>query len=390
MLGVALAVQLGSSAVHQGLPALAPLIQAEWSLSRAEFGVLAGAYNVGMLLTSLAAGQLVDRVGERPLIVAGPLGVAGATLLAALSPAPQPLWLSLVLAGCFLSTCGPSGGKAVLLWFPRHIRGLAMGLRQTGVPLAGVIAAPTLPLLAAALGWRGALGTMAVLSATVAAVAWLLYRDPPSREAAPAHHRTGLRAVPEMTRDRSLMATTALGPILVAGQWTLLPYLGLYLYERLGWPLEVAAGYLALAQAGGFVGRIGWGAVSDLLWHGRRKPALALVCPVGAGCAVALATLPVDAPAVLVGLVAVVMGAAVIGWNGLFGAYVAEQAGAHRAGTALGLATTVVFLGAVVCPPLFGWIVDRAGSYQPAWLLLAGLLVAGLGLFPFMREAPRS
>jgi sugar phosphate permease len=191
-------------------------------------------------------------------------------------------------------------------------------------------------------------------------------------------------------RSRTSSGTAALGPILVAGQWTLVPYLGLYLYERLGWPLEVAAGYLALAQVGGFVGRIGWGTVSDLLWHGRRKPALALICPVGAACAVALAILPVGAPAALVGLVAVVMGAAVIGWNGLFVAYVAEQAGAHRAGTALGLTTSVVFLGAVLYPPLFGWIVDRAGSYQPAWLLLAGLLVAGLGLFPFMREATRS
>src|SRR5262249_59986496 len=111
--------------------------------------------------------------------------VAGATVLAALSPAPQPLWLSLVLAGCFLSTCGPSGGKAVLLWFPRRIRGLAMGIRQTGVPLAGVFAAPALPLLAAALGWRGALGIMAALSAAGAALAWLLYPRPPPRAAPP-------------------------------------------------------------------------------------------------------------------------------------------------------------------------------------------------------------
>ena len=64
-----------------------------------------------------------------------------------------------------------------------------------------------------------------------------------------------------------------LGPLLVAGQWTVVPYLGLYLYERFGWPVTEAAAYLALAQVGGVVGRIGWGLASDVVWGGRRKPA---------------------------------------------------------------------------------------------------------------------
>ena len=71
MLGAATASQMGCSLVHQGMPALAPQIQAEWALSRGELGMVVAAVNVGVLLSSIASGDLVDRVGERPLLVVG-------------------------------------------------------------------------------------------------------------------------------------------------------------------------------------------------------------------------------------------------------------------------------------------------------------------------------
>jgi sugar phosphate permease len=301
------------------------------------------------------------------------------------------LTLALAGAGVAMGTCAPSGGKAMLVWFPPRVRGLAMGLRQTSIPIAGVLAAATLPAIALALGWRGALGIAALISGLSALLVAVGYHDPPDRSSVVPHHeRAGLAAFPALIRDRSLVASTMLGPILVAGQWTVVPYLGLYLYERFGWSVTEAAAYLALAQVGGVVGRIGWGVASDPIWHGRRKPALALIPPVGALGALGLAALSHDTPAWLVGALAVVMGATVIGWNGLLLAYIAEQAGPHRAGTAIGLSVSIVFLGAVVYPPLFGWLVDRAGSYQPAWLILAVLLLSSLALFPCMREVARA
>ena len=230
----------------------------------------------------------------------------------------------------------------------------------------------------------------AVACGLSAALVWYVYRDPPTRgPAALPHERPGWAAYPSLLRDRSMAATIAFGPIMVAGQWTVVPYLALYLYERYDWPLPVAAGYLALAQVGGVVGRIGWGLASDLVWHGRRKPALMLLPPLGALGALGLAWLPTEAAPLYVGALALFMGATVIGWNGLLLAYVAEQAGPHRAGTAIGLAVSIIFGGAVVVPPAFGWLVDRAGSYQPAWLALAAVLLASLTLFPRMREVPR-
>ncbi len=389
MLATAVAAQLGCSLIHQGMPALAPLIQAEWALSRGELGMIVAAINVGVFLASTVSGDLVDRVGERPLLVVGPLGVAAGALLASLASSPLLVTALLVAVGVFVSTSGPAGGKAMLVWFAPRIRGFAMGLRQTSVPLAGVVAAATLPALAAGLGWRGALQVAALASGLAALLPWLIYRDPPDPATTTVRERSGLQAIPALLRDRSLLATILLGPLLVAGHWTLVAYLGLYLYERYDLPVAVAAGYLALAQVGGVVGRIAWGVASDVVWDGRRKPVLILIPPLGALLVVLLAALPADASPPLIGALAIVLGATLIGWNALIMTFQAEQAGPARAGTTLGLGIATIFLGAVLVPPAFGALVDRLGSYQPAWLLLALVLLSALALFPFMHERAR-
>jgi predicted MFS family arabinose efflux permease len=264
-----------------------------------------------------------------------------------------------------------------------------MGLRQTAVPLAGALAAASLPLIAAPWGWRAALVAGGVVGLGTALIAILWYRDAPMRGDDVRRQPVGWEAIPQLLGDRSVLATLLLGPILVAGQWSVVTYLGLYLYEQFAWPVAVAAAYLALAHAGGVVGRLALGVLSDTLAGGRRKPILALVPPAGALGTLALALMPTTVPAVFVALLALLLGATVIGWNGLQLTYLAEQAGPHRAGTVLGLNLTLIFASGVLVPPLFGALVDRLGSYQPVWLALAAILLAGLALFPFMRETPR-
>ncbi|HLI26154.1 MAG TPA: MFS transporter [Chloroflexota bacterium] len=386
MLGVAILAQVGCSFLHQGLPSLAPLFQAEWALSRGELGGVLAAINVGVLLASVAAGQLVDRVGERWPMVLAPGGVAALAVLASLSPTPWLLALALATAGAFVALSGTAGGKATLLWFPARVRGLAMSLRQTGVSIGGVSSALLLPLCASAFGWRGALLAAAAVGGLAALTVLALYRDPPTSTGAAARAAPGWQTISALLHDRSLVATFVLGPLLVAGQWTVLPYLVLFLYERFGWGVSEAARYLALAQIGAIGGRIAWGLASDVFWRGRRKPALGLLVPASALGTLALAILPPWTPALAVALLAGWLGATVIGWNGVLFVYTAEQAGPQRAGTALGLLGTSVFTSAVLVPPLFGWLVDRLGSYTPAWLLLSGVLLAGLALFPFLRE----
>src|SRR5215831_7136877 len=50
---------------RQTLSVLAPLLRDQWKWSNAQYGYIAIAFNLGMMLGQIPAGQLMDRVGTR-------------------------------------------------------------------------------------------------------------------------------------------------------------------------------------------------------------------------------------------------------------------------------------------------------------------------------------
>jgi MFS family permease len=97
-------------------------------------------------------------------------------------------------------------------------------------------------------------------------------------------------------------------------------------------------------------------------------------------------------PLPLVWLLAPVAGAGAFGWVGLYFALVAEIGGARHAGLLTGVAVASAWSGILVGPPLFGLIVEAAGSYGPAWLFVAivavGVAVAVARLEPLVQREP--
>ena len=53
----------------------------------------------------------------------------------------------LLLMGMFYSVSQPGGSKVILKWFPKENRGLAMGIRQAGIPIGGALAGVLIPFL---------------------------------------------------------------------------------------------------------------------------------------------------------------------------------------------------------------------------------------------------
>ena len=50
----------------------------------------------------------------------------------------------LLFVGIWYGGEQPGGSKAIVKWFPPQRRGLAMGIRQTGIPIGGALASSTL------------------------------------------------------------------------------------------------------------------------------------------------------------------------------------------------------------------------------------------------------
>lgn len=387
-LGAALLVQICISTVVLGLPALVPFIQADLGLSHGQVGAFASAINLGTMLTLPLAGLAVDRFGERAVLVAGGIAVG---FLAMSVGIPRGFWLPLlllVLVGVGAATPTPAGSKAIMGWFPLRQRAMAMGIRQTGIPVGGALAALMLPPLAIVWGWRSSLllaGILAIGAALVVRVAYRAAEGPEPAPGAPPERAAGARGG---LMNRSILFVSLSGAVLGLAQFCLLTYLVLYLRDRWGVPVAVGEMLLLLSNLGGGAGRIGWGIVSDRWFHGSRKHALLLVTLLAAAMSFTLSALPPGSPLVLVAVAAFLFGGTGLGWNGLYVTLVSELSEPGRHGATLGNSMLITYLGIVGAPPLFGLLIDRTHSYQLAWLLLAAVLVfSGLLLLPVREPA---
>jgi len=181
ILGAGLFAQTSFAAVSVGLAALAPALRSHYRLSLGETGVVLGAVGIGMLPTLLPWGLLADRFSERSVIALGLGGGGVAVGAAGTTHSFSALVGLLIVAGALGASVNAASGRAVMWWFGAHERGLALGIRQTAIPIGGAAAAAGLPWLASAGGTRLAffvLGSGCVAGALVAAA---LMRGAPSR-----------------------------------------------------------------------------------------------------------------------------------------------------------------------------------------------------------------
>jgi MFS family permease len=153
VLAVAVVAQVGYSVLEQGIPLLTGFIQTDLGISAFRAGLAVSSFLLGKIFGSYAAGVAADRVGERRVLVAGGLATAALVVASMLLPVPW-LFLLLALAGLASAAATPAGGRLVLLAFPANRRGLVLGIRQTAIPVGGLIAAAVLPWVAHVHGWR--------------------------------------------------------------------------------------------------------------------------------------------------------------------------------------------------------------------------------------------
>jgi MFS family permease len=382
LLGLATLVQMGVSVVDQGLPTLNGFIKAELGVSAAVAGLAVSSFAFGKIFGSYVAGLAADRLGERRVIVAGALTVGTLTLVAAATP-DSLIFLVLFVAGLAASTSTPAGGRLVLMAFPRERHGLALSLRQCGIPAGGLVAAALLPWLAHLWSWRWSL---AVAGAITLATALPLLVHPVEQDDE-MEARAGTGSV-SPARDRNIRLLTIWGCLVVTGQYTILAFLALDLHQRAGLSLVSASLLVSLANATGIVGRITWGALSDRALSRGRKPLLLALNVSGLTAAVLLFATPHRAPVWVFVALAALAGFALIGYQGLWITLLAEMAGPRRVGAATGFAVTFTQMAISLTPPVFGLIADVAGTYRAVWGALVCLLLLALIPASLMRERP--
>lgn len=367
-----LGIALVALNLRPALASVGPLvvdIRAATGLSNPAIGLLTTLPLLAFGFLSAFTSVLSRRVGmERALAIGLVLIAAGTALRAA--PAVAALYAGTIVLGVGVALGNVLLPALAKRHFPSRSGGIT-SLYSSMMGLGATAAAGLSVPLAAALGWRGALGIW-VVPVLIALAAW----------------------VPQILRRpvqgavRRGLGLGALGRSPLA--WQIALFMGLQsltFYVVLAWLPDLlqsrgmteaaAGGLLALSQATGVAGT----AIVPV-WAGQVRDQRGIVWGLTLLEAVAWAGLLIPGlglESVWVGLLGFILG-------GTFGLaltfLVLRSADAESAGELSGMAQSVGYLVAAAGPPIFGWLRDVSGGWTiPLWFLvavLAGKLAAGL------------
>jgi sugar phosphate permease len=372
ILGAGVVGQAAASAVGLGLPAIAPEIRHGYGLTLTEVGVVLAALNFGLILTLLLWGIVADRVGERAVLATGLTGCAASLVVAGHTSSFAGLVVALAVAGAFAGGTQSASGRAVMSWFGPEERGLALGIRQTAVPLGGAIAAGVLPALTH-ISLRSAFYGLAIGCFAAAAVGAALLRAEPGDE---------LGGVARPLHDPRIWLLCVASTFYVLTQISLLAFVVLFLHDERGVSTSAAAAVLAALQVGGGIARIVAGRLSDRI-RMRVLPLRGIALLLTASLAITTALL--NASLWLLVPMLVVAGTLAMSWNGLSFTVAAETAGSRRSGAAIGLQQTFLAGGSIVAPIVFAAVV-HASSWRVGFAAAAACPLAGYALLSPLSE----
>lgn len=360
--------------------AMAPLFREQMSLTSAEFGLFVSAYYGAQTVTAFPAGGFVDRIGVgRSLILAMLILAAGAVGLSFANTLPLAL-AAMGVMGLGYALVNPATARAVLDWFPYERRATAMGVKQTGVPLGGVLAAGC-GILATFIGPDKVLWIVAGLT-----VANTLVCLPLLKIAGRQSEQRALIPIAELLsilRNSNVRLFGMINTMLQIGQANFFAYLTLFLRDVAQASQPLASACLGVAQLTSAIGRVGWGVVCDRFFRGRRATLVVLITVVASAGLAAMAFVnPVTA--VFLGLLlSALLGITIAAYAALTLTIAAECVESELVGTAVGYNLMMVCLGGVLGPPLFGLALDYFGGYDAGWYVTAAIVFLGVLLLKF-------
>ena len=370
-----------------------PFMVQEMGWGRAE---ISGALTVGLIaygVFALPMGWLLDRVGPRITIGAGGLLFGLGTFLGS---QVTELWQVYALYG-FLTAIGMGAAWAPLVstisrWFVKR-RGFAVGIGSIGGGTGAFVWTPLISQLIVTYGWRQAYAITGVLAGLlIVGAAMLMWRDPQSKGGGLPYGATAPADAIATPDPRQLSGATLSEALQARSFWLMIVMFGIWwfggsiIYVQLapfvlekGFDVGQAALIVASFGAGNGVGKITMGVVSDRIGP-RRAFALATLF----AAVIMIALVPTMQPALLA-LLGFAFGVGFGGGSPELTTITVEMFGLRSLGVLMGTMMALMGILGAGGPLLGGLMFDLTGSYAPAYLVGAGLLLGSTGLVVFLR-----
>ncbi len=375
MLIVATIAQTTATLITYGVGVFALFWKEEYALTNTESGLLVSVVNVGPLFCMLFVGRLLDQYNEKILISISSFLLGSSLLLTNIVNGFNGLLFVLLLIGMFYSVSQPGGSKVILKWFRKENRGLAMGIRQAGIPIGGALAGVLIPFLTVQYNMTYAINSIACICIMGGVLFFVFYKEPYVQEEA----RTGHNNISFWMELKVVICKKELYPIYITGicmislQMVLVGHFMKFLAGEQSITSIVAGTVFSVMFFSGMIGRIALAAISDVLYKGNRRIPLFIAVCASIGL---ILLLVMNIHTIMSGVlysVSALLGFFSIGWFSLFIAEVAELASEESVGITVSVALTLNQIAIIVAPVLFGYIVDEKG-YAYAWLCIVVLL----------------
>ncbi len=347
-----------------------PALKKEHGLSGGQAGAIFGIAILTFTITMIFAGRIQQTRGPRPVAATGALLFGAGYLLAGLSDGSFPALLAslglLVGTGtgfgyvCPLATC--------VRWFPKH-KGLVTGVAVAGFGggaillsgIAGRFLAENVPVLEI-FRWVGVWYGLAALAGALA----LRFPEPAHSSSEPLIPLRALLGIREFRGLAAGMFAGTFGGLLIVGN------LGPIGLAKDLTDAQAVLG-IQLRALGNAAGRISWGWLYDRI--GRPVLPISLVALL-----ISISSLGLSSSAAAFHAMAVLTGFC---FGACFVLYAAETAsifGHQRLGSTYPFIFLAYGLSGLIGPALGGWINDQTGSFKPAIMVTALIILVGTAI----------
>ncbi|WP_141536716.1 MFS transporter [Bacillus cereus] len=387
MLIFATVAQTTATLITYGVGAFALFWKEEYALTNTEIGLLVSVVNIGPLFCMLFVGRLLDQYNEKLLISISSFLLGSSFLLTNMVNGFNGLLFVLLLVGTFYSVSQPGGSKVIMKWFSKENRGLAMGIRQAGIPIGGTLAGVLIPFLTIKYNMAYAVNSIACICIIGGFLFFIFYKEPYIQEKV-KQERSKLSfwmQLKEVMCKKELYAIYITGICMISLQMVLVAHFIEFLVLEQSITPILAGKVFSVMFFSGMVGRVILAAISDLFYKGNRRTLLFITVCISIFFILILVMSIHTITNVLYG-VSALLGFFSIGWFSLFITEVAESASEESVGMTVSFALTLNQIAIIAAPALFGYIVDKKG-YTYAWLCIVVLLtISAVSLYRKYRK----
>lgn len=370
-----------------------PLLMQQWSLTAVQAGLLASAALFGMMFGAMIFGTLSDRLGRKKTIMICVTLFSGFTFLGAFATNPVEFAILRFIAGLGIGGVMPNVVALITEYAPKKIRSTLVAIMFSGYAIGGMTSAllgawlvkdmgwqimfliAGIPLLMLPIIWKFLPESLAFLikSGKEEQAKQIINKLLPTRDIHQntqlvfnenIHHEAPVKALFQDGRAFStfmfwIAFFMCLLMVYALGSW--LPKLML----QAGYSLGASMLFLFALNIGGMVGAIGGGALADRF---HLKPVITSMFVIGAA---ALILLGFNSPQIVLYSLIALAGAATIGSQILLYTFVAQFYPTTVRSTAMGWASGIGRIGAIIGPVLTGALLTFELPHQMNFLAIA-------------------